>query len=91
MLLWIDLLSLITVEGLQLAEHLYLRHSCLTVAVYVFNDLQSHSSSITGNTQYKYFLYQMEEERVSKKKISSDSYLLRVINAFDNLPKGTLS
>ena len=47
----VDLLSLIRIERLQLFEHLYLRHCCLAVAVYVFNDLQSHSSSITANTQ----------------------------------------
>lgn len=44
-----DLLSLIRVEGLQLLKHLYLRHSCLAVAVYIFNDLQSYSSSITAD------------------------------------------
>lgn len=63
-LLWIDLLSPVRVKGLQLFKHLYLRHSRLTVAVYVFNDLQSHSSSITGNTQYNkyFFIYQMKEK-----------------------------
>lgn len=65
-LLWMDLLSAVRVEGLQLSKHLYLRHSCLTVAVYVFNDLQSHSSSITGNTKYKYLI---SNEGKTKKRI----------------------
>lgn len=46
-----DLLSPFTVERLELFKHLYLRQSCLSVAVYVFNDLQSHSSSVTGSRQ----------------------------------------
>ena len=63
-ILWIDLLSLIRIEGLQLFKHLYLRHSCLAVAVYVFNDLQSHSSSITENTEYKMYLLSQNKESV---------------------------